>query len=393
MTAPVAIQALRQRSLAVGVAGLLACLAGAAVAPAGQFYRSWLFGFLFWIGVGIGCESVLMIQHLTGGLWGLTIRRILEAGSRTLLFAWILFVPLALFGLPQVFVWANHAELAADHHLEELVRDKQLFLNVPFFLARAGFYFAVWAGLAHVLSKLSLQQDAGWTRKAARQMRGVAGGGLLLMGLTISFSAVDWAMSLDPRWFSHIYGVLFMVGQALSALALSIVVLAALSGEEPLRRVAAPQTFHDLGKLMFAFVMLWAYVNLSQFLIMWSGNLPEETPFYLRRREGGWAALSVLLVVAHFVLPFLLLLSRDIKRNARLLATIAAGLLLMRVLDLYWLIGPELHRGTRASHALDLIALVAIGGLWVALFAWQLGAHPLLPLQDPELAEAIEGIH
>jgi hypothetical protein len=379
---------LRQRSLAVGGIGLAAALAGFAVSPP-AFFRSWLVAFLFWVGVAIGCQSILMIQHLTGGLWGLTIRRILEAGSRTLFFAALFFVPLAL-GLRHVFVWADPAALQGDPHLKEAVERKALYLNPGFFLGRALFYFVVWGVLAYLLSKWSAEQDRGWTRKAARRLRGLSGGGLVLMGLTITFSSVDWGMSLDPRWFSTIYGVLFMVGQALSALCFAIVVLARLGTQEPLSRAVAPQVLHDLGKLLFAFVMLWAYVNLSQFIIVWSGNLPEEVPFYLRRMQGGWGALGLLLIAAHFLLPFLLLLSRDVKRNASLLATIAAGVFAMRMLDLLWLVGPEL-RQHGALALLDLAALLGVGGLWLAAFASQLASRPLLPVGDPELEEALGG--
>jgi hypothetical protein len=390
--APVAaLETLRQRALAAGLLGLAFCGLGLLLDP-GQFFRSWLFAFLFWLGVAVGCLSILMIQHLTGGLWGLTIRRILEAGSRTLRYLWLLFLPLA-FGLPHVFVWANHEALAADHHLHEAVSRKAAYLNTPFFLTRAAFYFAVWAALAHVLSRWSAEQDRGWTRAAARRLRGLSGGGLLLMGLTITFSAVDWGMSLDPRWFSTIYGVLFMVGQALSAMALCIVVVARLADAPGLARVVSAQTLHDLGKLLFAFVMLWAYVNLSQFLIVWSGNLPEEIPWYILRLSGGWRVVALLLVLAHFALPFLLLLSRDAKRNASVLAGIAGGILLMRMVDLFWLIGPELHEHGFAVHWLDVAATLGVGGVWFHLFARELAASPLLPQDDPELGEILAGAH
>jgi len=386
---PGQLDTLRRRGLALGVLGLAACGLGALPSPE-QFFRSWLFALLFWLGIAIGCQSVLMIQHLTGGLWGLVIRRILEAASRTLRYAWVLFVPLA-FGLPHVFVWANHDALASDHHLHQAVSRKAEYLNAPFFLGRAAFYFAVWAVLAHLLSRWSAEQDRGFSPRLAGRLRGLSGGGLLLMGLTITFSAVDWGMSLDPRWFSTIYGVLFMVGQALSAMAFSIVILAWLSALPNLARAVSARVMHDLGKLLFAFVMLWAYVNLSQFLIVWSGNLPEEIPWYILRLSGGWQLIAGLLVIAHFALPFLMLLSRDVKRNASMLAAVASGLLLMRLLDLFWLVGPELHARGFAVHWLDLAATLGIGGLWLHLFARELAASPLLPVGDPELAEAIAG--
>jgi hypothetical protein len=389
--APPVVARAGQRALMVGLAGLIACGAGLAMDHA-QVFRSWLFAFLLWIGVAVGCQSILMIQHLTGGLWGLAIRRILEAGSRTLRFAWLLFLPLAL-GLRDVFVWANHEALAADEPLRHAVESKAMYLNAPFFFGRAAFYFVVWGLLAHYLSGLSLRQDGNWTRKVARQLRSLSGGGLLLMGFTITFSAVDWGMSLDPRWFSHIWGMMFMVGQALSAMALCIILMASIGGEPPLSRAAVPQTFHDLGKLMLAFVMLWAYMHLSQFLIIWSGNLPEEIPWYLQRLQGSWQLLALLLLLIHFVLPFLLLLSRDLKRNAGLLAGVAGLIFAMRAVDLYWLVGPELHRPGSPLHWLDLAALAAVGGLWLFLFARELQDRPLLPVGDPELEEALEGAH
>jgi hypothetical protein len=290
-------------------------------------------------------------------------------------------------------VWADHAALEADPHLHHAVEQKALYLNPAGFAARAAFYFLVWGVLAHLLSRLSLQQDSGWTRKTARRMRGLSGGGLLLMGLTITFSSIDWAMTLDPRWFSHIWGVLFMVGQALSALALCIIMIARMGGEPPLSRAALPGTVHDLGKLMLAFVMLWAYVNLSQFLIIWSGNLPEEIPWYIQRLSGGWQAVAMLLLLLHFVLPFLMLLSRDLKRSARSLSLVAGLVLAMRVVDLYWLVGPELHRSGFTIHWLDVAALVAIGGLWNSAFAREIHDRPLLPVGDPELDEALEAAH
>jgi hypothetical protein len=387
---PAEVERVRGKALAVGLGGVALCGLGLLVDP-GQVFRSWLFAFLFWSGVAVGCLSILMIQYLTGGLWGLTIRRILEAGSRTLRYAWILFLPLVA-GLGHVFVWADPAALETNEHLKHAVEQKHIYLNTASFLGRAAFYFAVWAVLAHLLSQLSLRQDAGWTRKVNRQLGAISGGGLLLMGLTITFSSIDWGMSLDPRWFSHIWGVLFMVGQALSAMALCIVLIARIGAQEPLARAALPGTVHDLGKLMFAFVMLWAYVNLSQFLIIWSGNLPEEIPWYIQRLQGSWQAVALLLLVCHFVLPFLMLLSRDLKRNARLLAWVAGGIFVMRVVDLYWLVGPELHKGF-PIHWLDLAALLGIGGLWNFLFARELMDRPLLPVGDPELEEALEAAH
>ncbi len=381
---PAQIGRLQQMALVAGAVGTLACAAGGFANP-GQFFRSYLFGFLFWTGVGLGCLSLSMIHHLSGGAWGLLIRRILEAGARTLPYAALAFIPVAV-GVKQIYVWASPAH---DEAMREMLAKKEAYLNVPFFIGRAAFYFLAWSLLAHFLSKWSLEQESGGDKeRLARRMRGVAGGGLLVMGLTITFASVDWAMSLEPHWFSTIYGVLFMVGQALSAMALVIALLSVIGTEQPLAGVISSRTVHDLGKLMFAFVMLWAYVNLSQFLIIWSGNLPEEIPWYIHRLSGGWQWMALVLVVFHFVLPFMLLLSRDLKRNGRALGLLAAGIFLVRLVDLYWLVGPELHgHGGFAVHWMDVAAAVGLGGLWLTVFAGQLKGRSLLATGDPEFAE------
>jgi hypothetical protein len=331
-----------------------------------------------------------MIHHLTGGVWGLVIRRILEAGTRTLPLLALLFLPIAV-GLPRHYSWARPEVVAADPVLVH----KSLYLNPAFFLGRAVFYFAVWIALAYRMSRLSLALDAGPDPRVERRLRGISGGGLVLLGLTITFSSVDWAMSLDPHWFSTIYGILFMVGQALSALAFVIVMLALLSGEKPLSDVVRPTGVHDLGKLLLAFVMLWTYMHLSQFLIVWSGNLPEEIPWYLRRLQGGWQAVALVLVLFHFALPFLLLLSRDLKRNAGLLAWVAGGLLAVRLADVFWLVapdagGPGSHGTGLAFQWLDVAVPVGLGGVWLAAFLRELQAHPLVPVGDPEIRDLLE---
>jgi hypothetical protein len=388
---PPALDRIRGTALAVGAAFILLSLVGGAM-DATQFFRSYLFAFLFWTGIGIGCLSILMLHHLTGGIWGLAIRRVLEAGTRTIKVSALLFVPL-IFGLSRVYLWAQPEAVAHD----VILQAKHPYLNVPFFVARAAFYFLVWTALAHYLSKWSLELDAHReSLHISRRLRSLSGPGLVLMGLTITFSSVDWAMSLDPHWYSTVYGLMFMVGQVLSAMALAIVVLAVFGHDEPLAGVARPSVIHDLGKLMLAFIMLWAYLHLSQFLITWSGNLPEEIPWYLRRMNGGWQFVGLFLVLFHFVLPFLLLLSRDLKRDARLLALVAAGVLVVRMVDLFWMIAPNLQgHGEQADatltlHWLDIAAPIGMGGLWIAAFARELAARPLLPGGEPDLVEFLE---
>ena len=388
---PPRIDLIERRGLALGVVALALSGVGAFLSP-DQFFRSYLFAYLFWVGVAIGCTSIVMIHHLSGGVWGLVIRRILEAGMRTLPWAALFFLPL-VFGLKPLYLWARPEVVAGDEALQR----KSVYLNVPFFLGRAAFYFAVWIALAHFLGKWSLELDRGENVKVSRRLRELSGGGLIPLGLTITFSSIDWAMSLAPHWFSTIYGILFMVGQVLSAMAFVIVVVALLGTQRPLSDAVRPSSVHDLGKLMLAFVMLWAYVNLSQFLIVWSGNIAEEAPFYVGRLQGGWQWVGLVLVVFHFALPFLLLLSRDLKRNAQLLGTVAGGVLLVRLLDLFWLIGPDLRGHGReavgfAVHWLDVALPLGLGGLWLFAFARGLKARPLLPVGEPEIRELLEAV-
>jgi hypothetical protein len=377
-------------SATAAAAGLGLTVVLAFFSPA-DFFRGWLYAFLFWTSVALGCLSLALLHNMTGGMWGSAIRRLLEAGTRTFPMLAVLFLPL-VFGLRTLFVWADPRAVAAD----ALLRHKAAYLNVPFFIGRAAFYFAAWILLAHLVNDWSRRLDAGPDLKLERKARSLGGGGLVLLGLTITFASVDWAMSLNPHWYSTIWGPLFMVGPVLSALCLMVILLARLADEEPLRLVARKGTVHDLGKLMLAFTMLWAYLNLSQFLIIWSGNIAEETPYYLARLHGGWKALAWVLLLFHFVVPFLLLLSRDLKRNARSLGMLAAALFLLRFVDLYWMIGPDLagHHGGDAHeggfHLIYATAALGVGGAWLWAFFNTLMDRPLLPVGDPEIREILE---
>jgi len=379
---PAAVDRLQRAGFLAGAAGLVLCVLGAFL-DLDQALRSWLFAHLFWTSVSIGCLSLLMLNHLTGGVWGAVIRRLLEAGARALAILALLFLPVAV-GVTRIYEWARPEVVAAD----PVLRMKQPYLNVPFFLGRAVFFFAVWSLLAHLLSRWSGELGRTGSLGVAGRLRGLSGGGLVLLGFTITFSAVDWAMSLDPHWYSTIYGMIFMVDQTLAAMALMILLLARLRDESPFREVARPQAFHDLGKLLLAFVMLYAYVNFSQFLIIWAGNLAEEIPWYVRRLHGGGQFVALLIVLFHFALPFLLLLSRDLKRKASTLAKVAGVLFLLRLVDLYWLVAPDRHHdGGFHLSWMDVVAPVAVGGIWLYWFARELRVRPLLPQHEPDLEE------
>ncbi|HEU4389091.1 MAG TPA: hypothetical protein VFV34_14920, partial [Blastocatellia bacterium] len=266
--APKEVGSIQQRSLIVGLIGSVACLVGAATSPH-QFFRSYLVGYLFWAGITLGCLAIVMLQHLSGGGWGLVIRRLLESGTRTLPLVAILFVPL-LFGLNELYSWARGADAATDEVLKHAIEHKAPYLKPSFFVARVVFYFAIWGLLTYFVNKWSSQQDRTDDPKPRRRLEAISGPGLILFGFTATFASVDWVMSLDPEWFSTIFGIMFMGGQTLSAMAFVIAVVVVLGKREPMSRIVSAGHLHDLGKLMLAFVMLWAYFSFSQFLIIWS---------------------------------------------------------------------------------------------------------------------------
>ena len=368
--------------LAVGVVALSGCGVGWLFSPE-QFFRSYLVAYLFWIGIALGCLPILMLQYITGGMWGAVLRRVLESGTRTIPVMAVLFLPIAL-GLHSLYEW-SHADVVAH---DPILQAKAVYLNIPFFLARAAFYFAVWIAVIFFLNRWSSEQDQHDDPNLAKKLHFLSRAGLLLYALTMTFAAVDWAMSLEPHWYSTIYGILFIGGQVLSALAFVIPVAAMLADREPLSHIISADTFQDFGKLLLAFIMLWAYFNFSQFLITWSGNLPEEIPWYLKRSTPGWKAVSIAIVVFHFILPFVILLSRNLKRHPKRLAMIALGLIVLRFVDVYWLIAPAFSPNAIAVHWMDLFAVVGLGGLWLYFFIGQLKGRPLLPVNDPAFVEA-----
>jgi len=378
--APTAAGRVQQRALIVGVIGLIMCAVGAVFHPA-QFLQSYLFAYMFTLGLALGSMAILMLQYLTSGDWGVVIRRTLEAAMRTLPWLAAGFLPIAL-GVRELYIWARPAQA------QEL-DFRTGYLNVPFFMVRAIIYFAVWLAMAHRLDRWSREEDRGDALGWLKRLRRLSGPGLVIYGVTVTFAAFDWLMSLNPEWFSTIFGLLIIGGQALSATAFAILVAALLSTREPMAGVFQPRHFHDLGKVMLAFVMVWAYLAFSQLLIIWAGNLPREITFYLPRLQSSWRWIGVLLIVLHFALPFALLLSRDLKRRAGLLAALAGLVIVMRVIDLFWLVAPEFRRQGLMVSWFDPVTVIGICGVWLALFIRELKARPMLPLRDPHLADAL----
>jgi hypothetical protein len=375
------------RALIVGVVFTLLLIIGAFI-DRKNFFSAYLVGFIFWIGISLGSLALLMLQHSTGGAWGLVIRRVLEAATRTLPLMIILFLPI-VFGLKQIYPWTNQAFVNSSPALLQ----KAKYLNPSFFLIRAAIFFAFWSLLALLLNWLSLEQDRTADKRIRKRLQVVSGPGLALLIISITFASVDWVMSLEPKWFSTIYGLIFVAAWSLSALAFTIVVMSWLRKREPMNRVAQPPHFHDWGNLLLTLVMLWTYFAFSQYLLIWSGNLPEETTWYVARTHGGWGVIALAVVILQFAFPFLTLLSRAAKKSSERLASLAVLILIMRVVDVIWLIEPAFNPGHFHLSWLDVVAPVAMGGLWVSAFAWQLQKRSLVPINDPQLEQALEPAH
>jgi hypothetical protein len=384
LAAPARLQQLRRQGLMVGVAFGVLSLAGLLLpATREQFFRSYLLAYMLWLGVTLGCMALLMMQHLTGGNWGMSIRRITEAASRTLPLMAALFVPVLIGMLiGALYPWSRAQEVAKDEHLQHMT---SFYLAKGNWIFRAVMYFIIWGALMYALNKWSAVHDGPPERDLHRRFQYFSAPGLVLYIFTLTFASVDWVMSLDPHWYSTMYPLLFVAGQGVSGLCFSVIVLLLLVRYSGLGGLVRKEQFHDLGNLMLAFVMLWAYFSFSQWLIIWAGNIPEEIHWYLDRIKGGWGWVAVALVVFHFAVPFALLLSRDLKREPAKLAGLALWLIVMRWLDLYWLIAPN-HWAARLHISwLDFVVPIALGGVWLAVFFGQVAKRPLLPLYDPHV--------
>jgi hypothetical protein len=395
-TAPADIDARRSRALIVGVAALVLCGVGFFV-NRDQFFRAWLIGYMLWLGVALGSMGLMMIHHLSGGAWGMVVRRVWEASSRTLPLLTILFIPI-VFGLGNLYPWM-HTELMQN---DPILRHKALYLNRNFFLLRAAVYFIGWNVMAWRMTALSRAQDEG-DIAATRSMQRLSGGGLVFLSLSITFVGVDWFMSLNPDFYSTMFGFLFLNYLGLAGLAFTIIMAAYLSKTGPMGALFRPSHFADYGKLTLAFVMMWAYFQFSQYLLVYAANLKDEIPYVITRIDGGWQFLAIFLLLAQFVVPFCLLLSRPLKRTPERLVKLAIWLLIVRAIDTFMYVTPEFnsaganrwfvageHGSVFFVNWLDVVTPVAIGGLWLWMFYTQLRQRPLLPIGDPYLASALE---
>ena len=369
--------------LIVGVVALALSLLGALFTPQ-QFFRSYLFAYVFWIGLVIGCLAVLMMQYVTGGAWGIILRRILESAARTLPLLLLLFLPL-LFGLHRLYSW-THADVVAA---SAVLQHKRAFLNLPFFLIRAGVYFISWIIFAVLLNRWSREQDESGEPRIAWWLEHVSGPGLFVLAITTSLAMIDWVMTLEPEWYSTIYPVIYLAGDVLAALAFGVGIVLLLSRSAPFVYIMRPKHWRDLGNLLLTFVMLWAYCAFSQYLLIWSGNLGEEIKWYLPRKSGGWGWIALALILFHFFIPFFLLLSRDVKERRWLLLSVVVIVLALRFVDIYWFVAPAFSPFHFTVSWLDFVVPIGMGGVWLAFFTMQLAKRPLLPLRDPYAEEAL----
>lgn len=372
----------QQRALLVGIAGILLSITGLLLDGWTEFLRSYLFAYLFWTGMGLGCLGILLMHHTVGGKWGMLIRRMCEAGSRTVPYMILLLIPV-LVSLPTLYSWAR-PEAAKD----PVIAGKALYLNVPGVIIRTIFYFAVWTFYAYKLSKWSSEQDVSGDARLIDKMRALSAPGLVVFTFVTTFAFIDWIMSLEPHWFSTVYGAMFLIGQMLESFAFVIALVIVLGDRPPLRQYVTKQHLHDLGNMMFAFMVLWAYLSFSQFIITWAGNLPDEIPWYLSRLRGGWGWVALAIVIFHFATPFVLLLMRGIKRHADRLLKVCILMIAVRIVDVYWIVEPAFYGQKINIHWLDFVTPLAVGGLWLAAFFWQLKSRPLVPLRDPRLEGA-----
>lgn len=369
--------------LIVGVVALALSLLGALFTPQ-QFFRSYLFAYVFWIGLVIGCLAVLMMQYVTGGAWGIILRRILESAARTLPLLLLFFLPL-LFGLHRLYSW-THADVVAA---SAVLQHKRAFLNLPFFLIRAGVYFISWIIFAVLLNRWSREQDESGEQRIAWWLEHVSGPGLFVLAITTSLAMIDWVMTLEPEWYSTIYPVIYLAGDVLAALAFGVGIVLLLSRSAPFVYIMRPKHWRDLGNLLLTFVMLWAYCAFSQYLLIWSGNLGEEIKWYLPRKSGGWGWIALALILFHFFIPFFLLLSRDVKERRWLLLSVVVIVLALRFVDIYWFVAPAFSPFHFTVSWLDFVVPIGMGGVWLAFFTMQLAKRPLLPLRDPYAEEAL----
>jgi hypothetical protein len=394
LTTPPIIKTIQTRSLFIGGIATVISLIVAFINPT-VFFRGYLLNYMLWLGIALGSMAIVMVRHMTGGGWGTVIRRILGAAMRTMPLLIVLFIPL-LFAVKRLYPWAMPLDAIADpairEHLEKHSFVLHDYLNYRGFVIRAIIYFAVWFLLQYLLSRFSFEHDRPPFADRSARFKMVSAPGIILYTLTISFAAIDWVMSLNPSWISTIYGLIFVAGELLSALAFAIVIERILYDYRPMSELLQPSFVHDHGKFLLTFIMVWAYFSFSQWLIIWAGNLPDEITWYMRRVHGGWQYVGLFLIVFHFFVPFFILLSRPFKRDIKQLVWLASWMLVVRYIDLFWHIEASFSERLTVTVA-DIFIPFAMGGIWIAYFCHNLSSRPLVPAYDATAQDVLEPAH
>lgn len=371
-------------SLTVGLGGLLVTGIGMAFQPR-QVLFSYLVSLAYWLGLCLGALLLLTIFHASNAKWPVVVRRMLERMAECCAVFALLFLPI-LFGIKHLFLWTNEG---LPEQVARLLQQKRFYLNVPFFLVRAALYFAIWIVVSWALSRWSRRQDEVEDLTLTVKQRRLGSFAVPILALSLTFAAVDWLMSLDPTWYSTIFGVYYFAGSFVGAIALLILVTALSRGPDLFGNLVSAEHLHSLGTFLFAFVVFWAYIAFCQFMLIWIADIPEEAPWYLLRAFGGWQPIGIALFLGHFVLPFFFLLSREVKRNRRALAWAAAWILVFHYLDLYWVIMPVLHPSSPHLHWADLTAFLGIGGLAIGFAIWRMRGSYTVPVGDPYLPASL----
>jgi hypothetical protein len=394
MTAPETvrptIERVQQRGFIAGAIGLLIAIA-LGFRDWQQFFHSYLFAYVFWMVFAMGSLAILQLHHMTGGRWGLPIRRILEAGTRTIPAMTVVFLPI-LLGIKKLYPWAANPEILGDEATDHF---RRMWLQPGFFIVRAVIYFAIWNLLAFLLNKWSAEQDRTADVRLKDRMSSLAAPGTILWALSWSWAMLDWVMSLEPTWYSSIYGMVFMVIACLGTLSFCVLILRLLNDYEPLRESYEPSHLNDIGNLILTFTLLWTYMSFAQFLIIWSGNLKQEIPWYKVRAFTSWGYIAAALLIFHFFVPFFILLQRRVKRRLESLSGLALWMMAVTLVDVYWLVVPAFPNMRSGPHVslIDIFAVIGIGGIWVGSYMVQLKKMPLLPLHDPRFEGVLEHSH
>ncbi len=376
-----------RKMLIAGIVGVLLSLLGYILNPA-QFFHSYLVAYIFWLSVALGALFFVMLHHLVAAKWSIVLRRLVEVLAQGFPLMAVLFIPIIL-GLPYLYEW-NHKEIVAA---DAVLQGKELYLNVPFFIIRAAIYFAVWIFLSRRLYKISLQQDDGFKPEQVRKFRVISATGIIVYAFTLSFAAFDWLMSLDARWYSTVFGVYIYSGSVVGILGVVIIACLYLRRKNVLSDVITVEHYHDLGKLLFTFIIFWAYIAFSQYMLIWYANVPEETIWFRNRWTESWKTVSLLIVFGHFAVPFFILMTRSAKRNFGFLAVLAGWMLFMHWVDIYWLVLPGLHKGGAVVSWIDPITMLAVSGLFLWNFWRMFVTKPIVPIGDPHLKESIEFVN